>query len=188
MPRLLGVLSIQGDFEKHIDAVMRAGGKAVEVRASEDLAKIDRLIIPGGESTTVGMLLERYGLGSEIKKRAAEGMPVWGTCMGMILMARDVEGRPSQYTLDLLDIGVQRNAFGAQLHSFEDTVQIQGFAKPMTGVFIRSPVVSRLGEGVTSLGEYEGRVVAVRQGKLFGTSFHPELTGDTRFHELFLSL
>lgn len=187
MPRLVGVLSVQGDFEKHISAIERAGGKAIEVRTTEDLSKVDRLIIPGGESTTVGLLLDRYGLGKEIKRRAEENMPVWGTCMGMILMARDVERRPNQYTLDLLDITIRRNAFGAQVHSFEDQVVLQCLDTPMIGVFIRAPIVSRLGEGVVPLGEYEGKVVAVRQGNLFGTSFHPELTNDTRLHEIFLA-
>lgn len=187
MPSRTGVVAIQGDFAKHIEAIRRTDPHAdvVEVRTPEDLQSVDRLIVPGGESTTVGMLMERYGLGASITARAAEGMPVWGTCMGMILMAADVEGR-SQYTLNLLDVEVRRNAFGAQVHSFEDEVEVEGVGS-VTGVFIRAPIVTRLGDGVQSLSTYEGHIVAVRQGLRLGTSFHPELTDDTRLHAWFLS-
>ena len=113
---------------------------------------------------------------------------MWGTCMGMIVMAREVEGRNGQYTLGLLDIAVKRNAFGAQVHSFEDEVAIKGMDEPVMGVFIRAPVVSSHGPTVEEIGTYEGKVVAVRQGKLLGTSFHPELTEDSRLHEWFLTL
>lgn len=183
----VGVIAIQGDFERHIEAIRACGGQALEVRTPEELAAADRAIIPGGESTTVGMLMERYGLGQALRERARQGMPVWGTCMGMILMAHQVEDR-SQYTLDLLDITIRRNAFGAQVHSFEDEVSVVGMEEPVTGVFIRAPVVTRLGPGVQSLAEYEGRIVAVRQGNLIGTSFHPELTADTRMHRWFLDV
>lgn len=186
MPRV-GVVAIQGDFEKHIQAIEAIGGEAVEVRTREELKGVDRAIIPGGESTTVGLLMERFGLGDELKARAAEGMPIWGTCMGMIMMAHEVDGR-SQYTLDLLDITVQRNAFGAQVHSFEDEVRIEGLDEPVTGVFIRAPIVTRLGEGVQGLAKYDGKTVAVRKGNLIGTSFHPELTDDRRMHDWFLKL
>ncbi|MBI1756167.1 MAG: pyridoxal 5'-phosphate synthase glutaminase subunit PdxT [Fimbriimonas ginsengisoli] len=187
----VGVLGVQGDFEKHMLALRRAGLAAkdvVEVRLVEHLNKVDRLILPGGESTTVGLLLERYGLGHAIVERAEAGMPVWGTCMGMILMAREVAGRPNQYRLGLLDVTVERNAFGAQVHSFEAPVSVEGFDQRLTGVFIRSPVVSQMGPGVKALAKLEGKIVAVRQGSLVGTSFHPELTDDTRLHEWFLKL
>lgn len=186
----VGVIAVQGDFEKHIEALRRlekTGLDVVEVRTPEELAAVDRAIIPGGESTTVGLLMERYGLGAALKERAGEGMPIWGTCMGMILMARDVEDR-EQYTLDLLDVTVQRNAFGAQVHSFEDEVKLTGMKGPVVGVFIRAPIVTRMGKGVEAIGKYDGQVVAVRQGNLLGTSFHPELTEDTRLHEWFLTL
>lgn len=186
MPRV-GVIAIQGDFEKHIQAIERCDGEAVEVRTPDALVGVDRVIIPGGESTTVGMLMERFGLGDALRKLAGEGMPVWGTCMGMILMAREVEGR-AQYTLNLLDIAIRRNAFGAQVHSFEDEVRIVGLDEPVTGVFIRAPVVTGMGAGVEKLGEYDGQIVAVRQGNLIGTSFHPELTDDTRMHRWFLGV
>lgn len=184
----VGVVSIQGDFEKHVEMLRKIGVGAVEVRTPEDLSQADRIILPGGESTTVGLLLQRYGLGDALKQRAAEGMPVWGTCMGMILMAKNVSGRPGQYTLGFLDIDVERNAFGAQVHSFEDHVDFTGLEGGVTGVFIRAPVVTRLGPGVEKLAEYDGKVVAVMAGKLLGTSFHPELTDDPRLHEWFCNL
>jgi pyridoxal 5'-phosphate synthase pdxT subunit len=187
--REVGVLAVQGDFEKHIEALRRADPDVAvrEVRTVEDLAEVGRLIIPGGESTTVGLLLERYGLGQAIKEAARDGMPVWGTCMGMILMAREVENR-EQYTLGLLDIKVRRNAFGAQVHSFEDEVALDGLEEPVLGVFIRAPVVTEIAPPVEAIGRYADQVVAVRQGNLLGTSFHPELTDDTRLHEWFLRL
>ena len=187
----VGVVAIQGDFEKHIEALLRSGlsrDSIREVRIPEDLEGVDRLIIPGGESTTVGMLMERFGLGDAIRSSAEEGMPIWGTCMGMILMSKAVEGRPNQYSLNLLDIEVRRNAFGAQVHSFEDTVQIEGVDHPVTGVFIRAPIVSKLGKEARSICKYRGSIVAVRQGNRIGTSFHPELTDDDSMHRWFLSL
>lgn len=148
---------------------------------------VDRLIIPGGESTTVGKLMQAFGLGEAIRQAAAGGMPIWGTCMGMILMASDVEG-PPQYLLQLLDITVRRNAFGAQVHSFEDDVDIGFLDTSLMAVFIRAPIVTRLGPGVETIATYQGRVVAVKCGGLVGTSFHPELTEDRRFHQWFLGL
>ncbi len=187
----VGVVAIQGDFEKHIEALRQTEIPDLEireVRVPEDLERVERIIIPGGESTTVGMLMQRFGLADAIRERAGDGMPVWGTCMGMILMSKEIEGRPNQYSLGLLDIAVQRNAFGAQVHSFEDEVQIEGMDTPVMGVFIRAPIVSRLGEAAKAIASYEGKIVAVRQGKLLGTSFHPELTDDTRLHRWFLDL
>ncbi|MBS1723510.1 MAG: pyridoxal 5'-phosphate synthase glutaminase subunit PdxT [Armatimonadetes bacterium] len=186
MGRPPGVLAVQGDFEKHLDAFAALGrADALEVRSQEDLEKVGSLVIPGGESTTVGLLLERFGLGEAIQERAKSGMPIWGTCMGMILLAKDIEGL-DQFRLGLLDITVRRNAFGAQVHSFEDEVKFKGMATPVTGVFIRAPIVVRTGKGVEELADYEGKIVAVRQGNRLGTSFHPELTGDNRIHEWFL--
>ena len=183
----VGVVSIQGDFEKHIEALERCrmtGLKGSQVRTPEDLATVDRVILPGGESTTVGLLMERYGPGEALRNAATAGMPMWGTCMGMILLAKDVEGR-EQYTLGLLDVTVRRNAFGAQVHSFEDEVAMTGLDAPVLGVFIRAPIVSRVGPGVEELARYDGKIVAVRQGNLIGTSFHPELTTDVRLHRWF---
>jgi pyridoxal 5'-phosphate synthase pdxT subunit len=185
----IGVLAVQGDFSKHMEAYESAGvppHELQEVRTVDDLAQVDRLTIPGGESSTVGLLLERYGLGPAIIERAQAGMPVWGTCMGMILMANEVEER-DQYRLGLLEITVRRNAFGAQVHSFEDEVAMVGLDHPVMGVFIRAPIVTRVGEGVTVLSTYDDKIVGVRQGSCLGTSFHPELTSDTRLHEWFLT-
>lgn len=184
----VGVLSIQGDFEKHLEAFSRLGHPTVEVRTSEDLSKVDRLVIPGGESTTVGLLLHRFGLGTEIIDRAEAGMPIWGTCMGMIMLATEIENRPTQYSLGLLDVTIRRNAFGAQVFSFEDKVEMQPFEEPITGVFIRAPIVVRTGPKVEILAKYEEKIVAVRQGNLIGTSFHPELTHDDRVHSWFMTV
>ncbi len=161
---------------------------AVEVRTPEELQTVDRAIIPGGESTTVGMLMQRFGVAEALKTRVADGMPIWGTCMGMIMMAAEIEGRPSQFSLNLLDITVKRNAFGAQVHSFEDAVPLDGLSEPVLGVFIRAPIVTRLGDHVKAIGRYDGKIVAVQQGRCLGTSFHPELTDDIRLHQWFLSL
>ncbi len=186
----VGVLAVQGNFSLHQAALESAGVPAshiLTVRTVEELGNVDRLIIPGGESTTVGLLLKRYGLGDAIQARAQGGMPLWGTCMGMILMAKAIEGR-DQYSLNLLDITVKRNAFGAQVHSFEDEVQMTGVEPNLLGVFIRAPIVTEWGSAVEPMGWYQSKVVAVKQGKRIGTSFHPELTTDTRLHQYFLSL
>ena len=186
----VGVVAIQGDFEKHITSLLACGldpTEVIEVRTPEELSSVDRAIIPGGESTTVGLLMERYGLGSALKHAAASGMPLWGTCMGLIMMAKTVAGR-NQYTLGLLDIEVERNAFGAQIYSFEDEVQVDGLDTPVLGVFIRAPIVTKVNAPAIATALYGGKIVAVRQGKLIGTSFHPELTDDVRLHRYFLTL
>jgi pyridoxal 5'-phosphate synthase pdxT subunit len=151
------------------------------------LVGLTHLIIPGGESTTVGKLMERFGLGAAVQEAAAQGLAVWGTCMGMIMMARSVKGM-EQYTLNLLDIEVERNAFGAQVHSFEDSVQITAYEDPITAVFIRAPIVTDCGPNVEVLGHYKEAIVAVKQARMVGSSFHPELTDDDRFLQYFLTL
>ncbi len=158
-----------------------------EVRTPEDLAQVDRLILPGGESTTVGLLMQRFGLGEAIIQQADQGMPIWGTCMGMIMMASEVEGR-EQFTLKILDITVRRNAFGAQIHSFEDQIQVKNIQEPVMGVFIRAPIVTKFSNQVEILAKYNHQIVAVQQGNKIGTSFHPELTEDLALHEYFLNL
>ena len=186
----VGVIAIQGDFEKHVNALRNCGVSGLEVieaRTPEDLASVDRAIIPGGESTTVGLLMQRYGMGDALKSAAQDGMPIWGTCMGMILMAQTIVGR-EQFILGLLNIEVRRNAFGAQINSFEDEVKVVGLDEPVLGVFIRAPVVSKINEPAEVLAKYRGHVVGVRQGNLLGTSFHPELTDDTRLHRYFLEI
>jgi len=187
---VVGVLAVQGDFEKHLVAFRRCGVTDEQLRlvkTTEHLAGVDRLVVPGGESTTVGLLLQRFGLGQALVDFARKGKPMWGTCMGMIMMAARVEDR-EQYSLGVLDVTVRRNAFGAQVHSFEDEVEFKPLQRTVTGVFIRAPIVVESGPDVEALSEYEGKVVAVRQGNLVGTSFHPELTDDTSLHEWFLGL
>jgi 5'-phosphate synthase pdxT subunit len=187
VPETVGVLSLQGDFERHLVALDRIGVLGREVRTVADLDECSRLIIPGGESTTLGILLRRCGLDQAIPERARAGMPIWGTCMGLILLAKEVKGS-DQWTLGLLDVTVRRNAFGRQVYSFETDLTIRGLERPFHAVFIRAPIVTRLGVGVEPIAEHEGKVVAVRSGKMLGTAFHPELTEDSRVHELFLNL
>lgn len=182
----VGVVGIQGDFAKHVVAVERAGGKPSLIRTPEELGEVDRVIIPGGESTTVGLLMQRFGLGPALIERARAGMPVWGTCMGLILLAARIRGS-EQYRLGLLDVEVERNAFGAQVHSFEDDVSFGGLGA-VRGVFIRAPVVTEHGDEIEVLARYEDRIVGVRGGRIVGTSFHPELTDDIRIHEWFLTV
>ncbi|MBL8086714.1 MAG: pyridoxal 5'-phosphate synthase glutaminase subunit PdxT [Chthonomonas sp.] len=185
----VGIVTIQGDFEKHVKS-LRALDPGMDIRGlktPEDLQGVDRVIIPGGESTTVGMLMQRFGLGDALIERVRAGMPIWGTCMGLILLANEIEGH-EQYSLSLLDVTVRRNAFGAQVHSFEDSVDFEGLPEPVLGVYIRAPIITRLGDGVQALSHYDGKCVAARQGHVIGTSFHPELTDDTRLHAWFLGL
>ncbi len=186
----IGVLSLQGDFEKHINALTRAGADARLVRSPEEIEFVDGLIIPGGESTTVGILLERTGCGEAILKRASEGMPIYGTCTGMILLANDIEeGRPGQYKFNLLDITVRRNAYGRQIDSFEAYVDIPSLnINSFHAIFIRAPQVTRVGDGVSILAEHNGIPVLLQQNNLLVSSFHPELTEDIRLHEYFINL
>lgn len=186
----VGVVAVQGDFHKHTEALSCCGRDdltVVEIRTPEELATVERAILPGGESTTVGLLMQRYGLGDALIRAAHGGMPIWGTCMGMIMMAKAIKGS-SQYSLGLLNIEIERNAFGAQIHSFEDTVHVEGLDTPVLGVFIRAPVVTSVEPPAEVLATYGDKVVGVRQGKLLGTSFHPELTDDVRLHRFFLDL
>lgn len=186
MPRV-GVLALQGDFLEHRQMLERLGVDAPEVRLPHQLDEIDGLIIPGGESTTIVQLMDIYKFRDVLRKKAEAGMPVWGTCAGMIVLAdRLTDSRPEP--LHLMDIEVSRNAFGRQVDSFEEDLSVEGIdGPPFRAVFIRAPVVNRVGQGVKVLARLlDGRPVAVRQGHLIGTSFHPELTNDTRFHQLFV--
>jgi 5'-phosphate synthase pdxT subunit len=180
------VLALQGDVVEHVQAFERLGAAVVEVRTPDDLARVDALVVPGGESTTVIKLLDRFGLTQPVKDRVAAGMPFWGTCMGMIVAAHDVADM-QQPTLDVLDVTVRRNAFGRQVASAEIplTIAVLG-AEPFPAVFIRAPWIERTGPGVETLAERDGHGVMVRQGNVLGTSFHPELTGDDRVHRYFL--
>jgi 5'-phosphate synthase pdxT subunit len=183
-----GVLGLQGDFAEHLATLDRLGVEAVDVRRPEQLDEIDALIIPGGESTTIGKLAQQYGIIEKLRDRAAEGMPVWGTCAGAIFMAKDVPGHPHPLA-SLIDMTVERNAFGRQVDSFEADLDVPVLGSdPFHAVFIRAPVITRVGPGVEVLARTGDAVVAVRQGRLLATSFHPELTHDERFHRYFLSL
>lgn len=176
---------MQGDFQKHLDSVAACNRVGIEVRTPTDLENCSSLIIPGGESTTLGILLKKCGLDEAILNRVHSGMPVWGTCMGMILLASRVEGN-QQFQFGLLDVTVKRNAFGRQVFSFESPVKLSLFEEPFEAVFIRAPVVTEHGPDVEVLGTVEEKIVAVRQGHIWGTSFHPELTNDLRMHKAFL--
>lgn len=183
----IGVLALQGDFIEHIHSVQACGAQACEVRTANELKGVDALIIPGGESTTIGKLMDRYGLHEPIRARVAEGMPVFGTCAGQILLAKDVEGGAPQ-GLHLMDIQVIRNAFGRQRESFEAEIPVPTIGpQPVKGVFIRSPYIATTGPGVEILARYEDKIVMARQGNLLAASFHPELTDDLRIHKFFLS-
>jgi pyridoxal 5'-phosphate synthase pdxT subunit len=184
----IGVLALQGDVVEHLHALRRIGVEAIEVKNERELASVDALIVPGGESTTVIRLLERFGLVQPIKDRVAAGMPFWGTCMGMIVAASDVADL-EQDTLGLIDITVRRNAFGRQIASAEVALDIPALGPaPFPAIFIRAPWVEKSGPGVEVLASADGHGVFVRQGNVLGTSFHPELTGDDRLHDYFAAL
>src|SRR5579884_380090 len=184
----VGVLALQGDVVEHVRALERTGSRVVEVRTPEDLARVDALVVPGGESTTVMKLLDRFSLAAPIADRVKRGMPFWGTCMGMIVAAHDVAGL-AQPTLDLLDVTVRRNAFGRQVDSAEVPLAIPALgAAPFPAVFIRAPWIERAGPEVETLAERDGHGVMVRQRNVLGTAFHPELTGDDRVHAYFLRM
>ena len=182
------MLALQGDVVEHVRALRNAGADVLEVRTPEDLAQVDALVVPGGESTTVIRLLERFGLIEPIRTRVAGGMPFWGTCMGMIVAARDVV-ESAQKTLGLLDVTVRRNAFGRQIESAEVPLAIPALgAEPFPGIFIRAPWVERTGGGVEVLASHGGHPVMVREKNVLGTAFHPELTPDERVHGYFLRM
>jgi 5'-phosphate synthase pdxT subunit len=186
-PRV-GVLAYQGDVREHLAALEAAGAVPVEVRMVEELDTVDGLVVPGGESTVIGKLASRYGLLEPLRERARAGLPVLGTCAGMIFLAREVEG-PPQDLLGVLDVRVRRNAFGRQVASFEAEVDVKGVdGGPVAGAFIRAPWVADAGPEVEVLAEVEGKVVAVRQGNLLATAFHPELSGEVRLHRWLVGL
>ena len=193
-PPRIGVLALQGDVREHVAALTALGAAAPLVRRPSEVDALDGLVIPGGESTTIDKLVRAFDLQEPLRKRIADGLPVYGSCAGMILLAdRIADGRPDQQTLGGLDITVRRNAFGRQVDSFEQDIDFVGLDGTVHAVFIRAPWVEDAGEGVEVLarvseGPAAGRIVAVRQGSLMATSFHPEVGGDRRIHAEFVKI
>jgi 5'-phosphate synthase pdxT subunit len=184
---LVGVLALQGAFAAHEAALTEVGAATRQVRTPADLAGVQALVMPGGESTTMSRLLDTSGLFDEIQARLADGMPVFGTCAGMILLAADVlDGRPDQRNFAAIDIAVRRNGYGRQIDSFESDLTVEGEELPFHGVFIRAPKVESFGPAVHVLASHEDVPVLARQGNVMVASFHPELTGDARLHRRFL--
>jgi pyridoxal 5'-phosphate synthase pdxT subunit len=190
-PRV-GVLALQGDTREHLAALREAGVDPTTVRRQTELDAVDALVIPGGESTTMSHLLAEFGLLEPLRERVAEGMPVYGSCAGMILLATDIvdAGTNGRQAVPLrgIDMTVRRNAFGRQVDSFEEDIEFDGLDSPVHAVFIRAPWVERVGGGVQVLAEAAGHPVAVRQGRMLATAFHPEITGDRRVHRLFVDI
>ena len=185
----IGVLALQGAFVEHMAMLRRLGVEALPVRLPRQLEGLDGLIIPGGESTAIGKLMETYGLLEPLRRTIEQGLPVYGTCAGMILLARDI-GTDAQPILGVMDIAVERNAFGRQLDSFESDIAIPELGdQPFPAVFIRAPLIERVGAAARPLASLDdGAIVAAQQGTLLATAFHPELSGDTRMHEHFVAL
>jgi 5'-phosphate synthase pdxT subunit len=185
----IGVLALQGDVREHLSAVAELGCRGLPVRRTSEIAEIDALIIPGGESTTMSRLLDVFDLRTALTHRLTAGMPAYGSCAGMIMLATTIlDGRPDQRPLGAIDITVRRNAFGRQVDSFEGNIEVDGIAGAVPGVFIRAPWVEAVGPDVTVLATAAGHPVAVRQGPVLATSFHPEISGDLRVHRLFLEI
>ncbi len=188
MSQTVGVLALQGAFAAHIAILESLGADTIEVRSAEQLADVDALILPGGESTTVSMLLERFGLLEQLRSRIHdEQLPVFGTCAGMILLAEEIlDGRADQHCLKALPMSARRNGYGRQLASFETDLDIDGLDEPFHGIFIRAPTVERIGAGVEVLAKVDGQPVLCRHGAVTVASFHPELSGDARLHKRWL--
>ena len=196
---LIGILALQGDIEESIKAAadalaeMNQAGKVISIRYPEEIMKIDGLIIPGGESTVMGLLIAiKTGLLDSINKVLQKDLPIMGTCAGMIILAKKsydrVVGNKQQLLLGALDIEIERNSFGRQFDSFESNLEISGISNDFRGIFIRAPSVISVGPQVQILGKFDGKIVAVQQENIIGTSFHPELSGDNRMHKMFVEL
>lgn len=188
----IGVLALQGDFREHLAALSEIGVVPVPVRRSDELNAVDGLVIPGGESTTMSHLLRELDLLEQLRRRLAAGLPAYGACAGMIMLSSEIldAGTVGREAVPLggIDITVRRNAFGRQVDSFEGNVAFSGFDEPVQGIFIRAPWVERVGDGVEVLASAAGHPVAVRQGAVLATAFHPEMTGDRRIHRLFVDI
>lgn len=186
-------MDVQGNVAEHVNALagITRGGSVLRVKDSKSILSLDALVIPGGESTTIGKLIVKYDLDKTIRDFAAEGKPIMGTCAGMIVLAKrggvEVE-KTGQPLLGLMDATVSRNAFGRQRESFEAELAIKGFSTPFHGIFIRAPAITEVGKGVVVLSEFDGKIVMARQKNLLALSFHPELSGDQRVHDYFLSM
>jgi 5'-phosphate synthase pdxT subunit len=184
----IGVLAVQGDFREHRLALEACGAEVTEVRLPEHLDGLQGLVIPGGESTTIGKLMARFGLDAAVREFSAQGKPIFGTCAGMILLSNNIEAS-NQDRLGLLDATVLRNAFGRQVDSFEAEIEVKELGPPaIKGVFIRAPYIKSVGKSVKVLGELEKKIVLVRQRNILAAAFHPELTDDLRLHRYFLSI
>jgi 5'-phosphate synthase pdxT subunit len=182
----IGILALQGAFIEHEDSLRKCGACPIQVRTAQEMEEIEGLIIPGGESTTIGKLMQAYGLDDKIKARHAEGMPIWGTCAGMILLAKEIDEFEQEH-LNLMDIRVRRNAFGRQVDSFETELDVVGIGRSR-GVFIRAPYVEKVWGEARVLAYHQERIVMVQEGKLLATAFHPELTEDLSIHNYFLEM
>ena len=186
---MIGILAVQGDFREHELAYRRIGVLTRRVRRAEDLEGVRGLVIPGGESTTIGKLAREYGVEAEARRRYEAGtLALWGTCAGAIWLAREVEGYPDQPRLGVMEITVRRNAYGRQVESFETDLEVEGFDRPFHAIFIRAPVITRVGPGLRVLARYQGDPVFVVGERLMATTFHPELTEDPRVHLYFARL
>ncbi|CAN7166521.1 pyridoxal 5'-phosphate synthase glutaminase subunit PdxT [Paenibacillus sp. LjRoot56] len=183
----IGVLALQGAVAEHIRGIEKAGAEGVVVKRTEQLAELDGIILPGGESTTIGKLMRTYGFINALREFSAAGKPVFGTCAGLIVIAKEITGQPEAH-LELMDITVARNAFGRQRESFETDLPIKGIDENVRAVFIRAPLIEKVGPDVDVLATYDGQIVAARQGHLLAASFHPELTDDFRLHSYFLDM
>lgn len=185
----VGVLGLQGDVAEHLGALESAGATAMVVRTLTELESVDALVMPGGESTTIGKLLRRFELHAPLRQRVASGMPLFGTCAGLILMAIGIdgdEGAPDR--LSVMDVTVQRNAYGRQVASFETEIEVDGVSEPVGAAFIRAPAVTRTGDDVRILATHGGMPVVVRQAGMLGATFHPEVSGSDGLHRYFLTM
>lgn len=183
----IGVLALQGAVAEHIRSIELAGAQGIAIKRTEQLQEIQGIIIPGGESTTIGKLMRTYGFMDALREFSAAGKPIFGTCAGLIVIAKEITGQPEAH-LQLMDMTVARNAFGRQRESFETDLPVKGIDENVRAVFIRAPLIEKVGEGVEVLATHQGQIVAAQQGHLLATSFHPELTDDFRMHAYFLDM
>ncbi|MGX4584462.1 pyridoxal 5'-phosphate synthase glutaminase subunit PdxT [Paenibacillus chitinolyticus] len=187
METKIGVLALQGAVEEHLNMIHEVGAVGIAIKRKEQLTGIDGIIIPGGESTTIGKMMRKYGFIEEIRSFAISGKPILGTCAGLIVLANEIDSGEEAH-LSLMNMRVSRNAFGRQKESFETVLSIKGIPQSVRAVFIRAPLIQKVGIGVEVLATYHDRIVAARQGLLLATSFHPELTDDTSLHSYFLQM